>query len=86
VQKSPTTITVNTISESVALYCISSWHEQCSYAWRRIGDEVDLAPYPSTPVIYIKEGGLYQCTATSKYSAKRTLGKIISLIVDAGQF
>ena len=42
------------------LYCISSTHGHCEYAWRKIGD-IEEKQFPSSPVIYIKDGGLYQC-------------------------
>jgi len=80
VWQSPTTITLHTIIEPVALYCIASLYGQCSYMWRRVGDDTTELVYPSTPVIYVTEPG--QCIA--KHGVSKALGKIISLAVDAG--
>ena len=80
--QSPTTITLHTIIEPVALYFIASLHGQCSYMWRRVGDDTTELVYPSAPVIYVTEPGLYQCIA--KHGISKALGKIISLPVDAG--
>jgi len=52
------------IKVTVAYYYMSSKHGSCIYHWRKIGDYEGLN-FPSTPVIYINEGGLYQCKVTN---------------------
>ena len=51
----------------------------------KIGHETTDLPYPSTPVIYVTEPGLYQCIASSRRAGNRVMGKIISLTVDADE-
>ena len=59
----------------VILYCVSSTHGHCEYTWRKIGEvDHDGKCFPSTPVIYVKEGGLYQCAV--KTGSDKTLGRI----------
>ena len=53
-------IVVNSVSDAVCLYCISSRHEQCTYEWRQL-DKADKV-FVNTPVLYVKSGGLYQYT------------------------
>ena len=61
-QSSPS-ITVESFRSAVTLYCIASNHGCCSYHWRKLGETT--LTFPSSPVIYINGGGLYQCTVKS---------------------
>jgi len=51
----------------VALYCISSNHGACIYEWKKLGAN---HVYPSSAIIYVNEGGLYQCTVESNGNNK----------------
>ena len=49
-------ITVQSISDAVCLYCISSKHKQSTYTWKKMDDAT--AVFPNTPVVYVKDSGL----------------------------
>ena len=59
VWQSPTSVTVSLFREAVTLYCVASSHGKCTYHWKKFGR--GKSTFPSSPVIYINEGGLYQC-------------------------
>jgi len=63
----------------VLIYCIASTHGHCNYEWHRFGKD---DKYPSTPVIYIIEAGLYQCTATMGSQSVR--GNVVNVSVSIG--
>lgn len=53
-------IVVESMQKPVVLYCIASYHGGCKYDWRKVGEK---KKFPSTPVIYVNEPGMYQCFA-----------------------
>ena len=57
--ESPKVVLVQNFFKAVTLYCMPSTHAGSQYKWARIDGK---AKFPSTPVVYINEGGVYQCT------------------------
>ena len=66
-------------NKAMALYCVSSTHAATEYFWQKIGS---TKRFPSTPVIYTNEAGLYQCCL--KYSGREIKGKIVTVHLDVG--
>ncbi|XP_065887583.1 uncharacterized protein [Dysidea avara] len=79
--QSPTAITVHSMKQPLILYCIASLHGICTYQWEIIGERDSTQHFPSSPVVYINKGGLYQCKALCNSDV--VVGKIIRVIVDA---
>lgn len=79
--ESPGIIKVDSWSKALALYCFCTFHPSCKYKWQKLGTQCN---FPSSPVIYIDEVGLYQCTA--KYGSNEVQGKIIDVDVEIGEF
>ena len=82
VWQSPSLIKLTRWNSAVTLYCISSHHGNCSYAWKKLGDEGGRV-FPSTPVVYVNEGGLYQCTV--KLHLQKVKGRVIRVYANIGQ-
>ena len=81
--QSPSVIKLTAKHPLVILYCVSSTHGHCNYIWRKIGQVAhEGKQFPSTPVIYVKEGGLYQCVVKAGgdkiqgriYRVQKTIG------------
>ena len=81
--QSPTAITVHSMKQPLILYCIASLHGICTYQWEIIGERDSTQHFPSSPVVYINKGGLYQCKALCNSDV--VVGKIIRVIVDASK-
>ena len=56
----PTDIVVQSFCSAIPICCISSLHGKCSYHWRKLGEPGVVLP--QTPVLFVKNVGLYQCT------------------------
>lgn len=80
--ESPAVVSVSNFRSAVTLYCVSSVHVETTYCWKILGDASCKRVFPSTPVIYVNSGGLYQCTLTRK--AIQVCGKVITVRVDIG--
>lgn len=52
-------VVVNSLRSPVPLYCLPNVHGKCAYKWQKIGHPI--AEFPSTPVLYVREVGLYKC-------------------------
>lgn len=78
--QSPANISLNSTKTAALLYCIASRHGQCIYAWYKLGSKD--RKYQSTPVLYITEAGLYQCTV--KMGSEARTGRVITVKVTAG--
>lgn len=78
--ESPKLLVVNNFKNAVALYCVSSLHSTSEYCWSVVGDK---SKFPSTPVLYVNKGGLYQCTVSN--DGQEVHGKIITVRVDVGK-
>lgn len=76
----PELVIVKNFREPVALYCVSSTHAGSQYSWSTIVGET--REFPSTPVIYVNKGGVYQCTV--KFEGKKITGKVVTVRVDVG--
>ena len=61
------------------LYCLSSKNRSCSYQWSWFGANGRLE-FPSTPVVYVNEGGLYQCEVDDNNDS--LLSKLINVCLD----
>ena len=59
VWQSPTSITISSFRNEVALYCVASYHGSCTYHWKKFGR--GRLTFPSSSVVYVNEGGVYQC-------------------------
>ena len=71
---------VENFLDAVTLYCVSSTHAGSQYTWSTIvGEPME---FPSTPVIYVNKGGLYQCIV--KFKEKEIKGKLVTICVDVG--
>lgn len=81
-QESPSVVIVSGFTKAVALYCLSSVHCHTRYKWRAIGPAEESAVFPSTPVIYVNQSGLFQCVL--KYGSSEIEGSIIAVRVDFG--
>lgn len=79
--ESPSELVVNNFREAVMLYCLSSFHGASTYYWKKFGNA--SSHYPSTPVIYVHEGGLYQCSI--KLDSHTIQGSIINVRVELGK-
>lgn len=75
--ESPEIVIVNDFLEAVTLYCVSSTH---AGSWSTIVGET--RKFPSTPVIYVNKGGVYQCIV--KFEEKEIKGKVVTVHVDVG--
>ena len=64
VWQSQALVTVSSFRKAVALYCVASNHGSCAYHWRKFGVKGRLV-FPSSPVVYVNEGGVYQCEIKS---------------------
>ena len=72
--QSPTSITVSSFIKAATLYCVASNHGTCTYHWKKHGG--GQSNFPSSPVIYVNEGGVYQClikTENSEDVSSRTI-------------
>lgn len=68
----------------MALYCLALTHPDCTYLWQIIGKPATES-FPSTPIIYVNEAGMYQCEITYDNS-KKMKGKVINVRVEIGRF
>ncbi len=50
---------VQSFWEAIALYCITTRHVATHYRWAKVGEP--RVEFPATPVIFVKDVGLYQC-------------------------
>ena len=73
---------VNSLKESITLYCIASVHGTCMYHWRYLEDP--SRKFPSSPVVYVNKGGFYQCTI--EYNSKKIKGNLISVNINIGKY
>ena len=80
VWQSPHNISVSSTKDGVPMYCVASRHENCKYSWHKFGDKDQK--YPSTPLLYVTEAGLYQCTVT--FGCEKRRGAVITVKVIAG--
>ena len=63
-------------------YCVvSSQHIACSYSWKVISGQKRVLP--SSSVIYVNKGGVFQCTMT--YKSRSICGHAISVLADVGE-
>ena len=72
---------VNTLKDSITLYCIASVHGSCTYHWRYLEDP--SRKYPSSPVVYVNKGGFYQCTV--EHNSQHITGNLIRVVIDVGK-
>lgn len=77
--QSNTTITVNDLQKAVPLICVSSKHGACRYEWTQLGTSTH---FPSTPVIYANEVGIYQCEVVT--AEDRACSLLMALKVTPG--
>lgn len=80
--ENPPLISVTSFKNAVALYCISSQHSTTEYCWTIIGESTPNRKFPSTPVIYVSKGGIYQCVV--RHGTHEIKGKVITISVDIG--
>ena len=80
VWQSPEEIRVKDVREPVILYCICSLHSLASYKWEKIGEP--QRSFPSTSVLYIREGGLFSCTVESRGQVKKS--RLIDVSIEPG--
>lgn len=61
VHSSPSEITLTSLRKAYPLYCLMSHHSDTHYQWQLLEQsDVEL---PSSPVVHIKQAGIYKCTA-----------------------
>ena len=82
--QSSTTITVKGLRTPLPLFCISSTHETTTYTWEKLGQPG--VSFPSQPVIYVNEIGLYRCQLTDSFDDTTVESNIISVEVKPGKF
>ena len=78
----PTVVVVKNFHKSCTLYCLSSSHGRCKYEWKMFGYPSKV--FPSTPVVYVKQQGLYMCTVLHKDYSEPS--KVIEVKLDVGKF
>ena len=78
--QSPSEISVSSITHAIPLYCVSSHHCTSIYHWMKLGEST--TSFPSTPVIYVDEVGLFQCKVESGDVAEQST--VIALEVQPG--
>ena len=79
--ESPSKLVVSNFREAVMIFCLSSLHGANTYHWEKLGDAT--RQFPSTPVIYVNEGGLYQCSL--KLDSHVIRGSIVTVRVELGK-
>lgn len=84
VWQSPTSIKVSSFRNAVTLYCVASNHGLCKYHWRKFGEKGRLT-FPSSPVVYVNEGGVYQCTIKSDLEEEDTFSRTIRVYANIGK-
>lgn len=85
VWQSPTSIKVSSFRKAVTLYCVASNHGLCTYHWRKFGERGRFT-FPSSPVVYVNEGGVYQCTIKSDDVEKEdTFSRTIRVYAQIGE-
>ena len=63
VHSSPSEITLTSLRKAYPLYCLMSHHCDTRYQWQLLEQsDVEL---PSSPVVHIKQSGIYKCTCSS---------------------
>jgi hypothetical protein len=75
--QSPAVVWAANFVNAVALYCLANFHPMCTYEWKVIGEK--SRHFPPTPLIYVDEAGLYQCSVT--YGSVEICGEIIAVRV-----
>ena len=81
--QSLTTITVKGLKSPLPLFCISPTHETTKYTWEKLGQP--SVSFPSEPVIYVNEVGLYRCQLTDNFDETTVESNIISVEVKPGK-
>ncbi len=66
--------------EAIALYCITTRHVTTHYRWTMVGEP--MVDFPATPVIFVKDVGLYQCHVCRGREELQSL--VISVSVQPG--
>lgn len=85
VWQSPQSITVSSFKEAVSLYCISSNHGSCTYHWKKFGER-GRSSFPSSPVVYVNEGGVYQCSIKSDdIETEEVFSRTIQVFTNIGE-
>lgn len=77
-------IMVDSLTDPVALYCIASTHDRCVYSWCKFG-KAD-ATFPNTPVLYVKDNGLYQCKVFKSRGRKHLESQVFKVEVQPSKF
>lgn len=77
--QSPKYVAVNKLSRPIPLLCVSSCHVSSTYKWKKLGS---VATYPSTPIIYVTEVGLYLCSV--KFGTKTAESDLLAVEVRPG--
>ena len=66
---------------TIPLHCVLSRHSTTTYHWEKLGETEKL--FPSTPVIYVNEAGLFQCKVESGGMEEES--SVIALQVQPGR-
>ena len=74
-------ISIRHLMCAIPLYCVSSQHSTTTYHWEKLGETEKL--FPSTPVIYVDEVGLFQCKVESGGMEEQS--SVIALQVQPGR-
>ena len=63
-------IVLDSPNEAASLICISTSHGTCQYRWKLFGSKISFIH--STPLIYVNQPGMYECTVVEENGERKS--------------